>query len=87
MRAQAHGCPSKYCGKFRWHQASALSPLALQVQLLAGTLPSRQLVQQYHLDQYLPLMEAMKRGDLALFDATMEKQQFQFIQEVGGVGG
>ena len=64
-----------------------LAPLAPQVQLLAGTLPSRQLVQQYHLDQYLPLMEAMKRGDLALFDATMEKQQFQFIQEVGGVGG
>lgn len=72
------------------HSACAehpLSPLAPQVQLLAGTLPSRQLVQQYHLDQYLPLMEAMKRGDLALFDATMEKQQFQFIQEVGGVGG
>lgn len=53
-----------------------------QVQLLAGKLPSEKLVEQYHLEQYVPLIQAMKRGDLALFDATMENKQFQFIQEV-----
>lgn len=52
------------------------------MQLLLGRFPSAALVQQYQLQQYQPLMQAMRTGDMRLFDTTMDVQQFTFIQEV-----
>jgi hypothetical protein len=55
----------------------------LQVQLLLGRLPSPALIAAHGLEQYEPIIAAMRGGDVKLFNDTMDAQQFRFIQEVG----
>lgn len=55
---------------------------ALQVQLLLGRLPSPALVAAHGLQQYEPIIIAMRNGDIKLFNDIMDAQQFRFIQEV-----
>jgi hypothetical protein len=56
----------------------------LQVQLLLGRLPSPALIAAHGLQQYEPIIAAMRSGDVKLFNDTMDAQQFRFIQEVRG---
>ena len=59
----------------------------LQVQLLLGRLPSPALIAAHGLQQYEPIIAAMRSGDVKLFNDTMDAQQFRFIQEVRDWGG
>lgn len=69
-----HTCP---------HAPLHLAPALLQVQLLLGRLPSPALIAAHRLQQYEPIIQAMRSGDVRLFNDTMDAQQFRFIQEVG----
>lgn len=54
----------------------------LPVRMLLGVLPSPALMHKYQLEQYQPIAQAVRHGDLQLFDDTMELQQLRFIREV-----
>ncbi|KDD74904.1 hypothetical protein H632_c998p0 [Helicosporidium sp. ATCC 50920] len=53
----------------------------LPVRMLLGVLPSPALMHKYQLEQYQPIAQAVRHGDLQLFDDTMELQQLRFIRE------
>jgi hypothetical protein len=55
----------------------------LQVQLLLGRLPSAPLIAAHGLQQYEPVIAALRHGNVKLFDDALAAQQLQFIQEVG----
>ncbi|KAL6772454.1 hypothetical protein ACKKBG_A30295 [Auxenochlorella protothecoides x Auxenochlorella symbiontica] len=71
----------QHCHRGAVRNKAKILKYLVPVQLLLGRFPSAALVQQYQLQQYQPLMQAMRTGDMRLFDTTMDVQQFTFIQE------
>lgn len=58
----------------------------MQVQLLLGRLPAPAQVAAYGLQQYQPLIAAMRTGNVKLLEDALFNQQHQFIQEVCDLG-
>lgn len=52
----------------------------IPVKLERGRLPSVKLMKKYSLKEYVPLVTAIRRGDLRLFNDTLLKYQDKFIQ-------
>ncbi|GAB4813904.1 hypothetical protein N2152v2_000950 [Parachlorella kessleri] len=71
----------KHCHRAHQRNKALILKYLVPVQLLLGVLPSPQLMQQYGLQQYAPIVQAMRTGDVRLFNDTMAQQQFRFIQE------
>lgn len=51
------------------------------VKLLLGVMPSPQLIEAYALHEYTGLTDAIRCGNLRLFNEYLEKYQEQFIQQ------
>lgn len=52
----------------------------IPVKLERGRLPALTLLKKYNLQEYVPLVTAIKRGDLRLFNETLLKYQDKFIR-------
>lgn len=71
----------RHCHKDAQANKAMVLKYLVPVQLLLGLLPSAALVERYSLQQYLPITQAMRTGDVRLFNDTMAAHQFRFIQE------
>mmetsp|Transcript_24249 Transcript_24249/g.27699 ORF Transcript_24249/g.27699 Transcript_24249/m.27699 type:complete len:281 (-) Transcript_24249:85-927(-) len=52
----------------------------IPVKLVGGRLPTVKLLEKYNLREYIPLVVAIQRGDLRLFNDTLWKYQDKFIR-------
>ena len=52
----------------------------IPVKLERGQLPTVKLLEKYQLQEYVPLVTAIRRGDLRLFNETLMKYQDKFIR-------
>lgn len=73
----------RHCHRNATRNKARILKYLIPVALLLGKLPSAALYEQYPnvLVPYIPLIEAMKSGDLGQFNRTMEEQQTIFIQD------
>lgn len=71
----------QHCHRDHQRNKALVLKYLVPVQLLLGLLPSRALMQQHQLQQYESIVQAMRLGDVQLFNDTMAAQQFRFIQE------
>jgi hypothetical protein len=51
------------------------------VKLLLGIMPSPNLIEEYALEEYTGLTEAIRTGNLQSFNAYLDKYQDRFIQQ------
>jgi hypothetical protein len=58
----------------------------LQIRMLLGVLPSKELLQQYKLTEFEGICDAMRAGDVGLLMRTLDAHQTQLVQ-VGSVMG
>ncbi|EFN51772.1 hypothetical protein CHLNCDRAFT_27542, partial [Chlorella variabilis] len=70
-----------HCHKDAHRNKALILKYLVPVQLLLGRLPSPALVAAHGLQQYEPIIIAMRNGDIKLFNDIMDAQQFRFIQE------
>ncbi|CAH3024806.1 unnamed protein product [Porites evermanni] len=69
----------------RCHRSSSKNKRAIlvyliPVKMLLGYMPNEQLLYKYNLTQFLDVVRAVRMGNLALLNETLERQQVFFIQ-------
>ena len=70
----------KHCHKDAVGNKKRILNYLIPVKLLRGRLPSVKLLEKYNLVEYIPLVIAIRRGDLRTFHKTLEENQDEFIR-------
>lgn len=63
------------------HAVRVLCLCGLQLKMLQGQLPSEKLLQQYGLNHYLVFRDAIARGDVGLFERSMQELTFKMVAD------
>ena len=70
----------RHCHKHSIRNKRRILNYLIPVKLEQGRLPSLELLKKYHLEEYIPLVTAIRRGDLRLFNETLFQHQDKFIR-------
>mmetsp|Transcript_11686 Transcript_11686/g.32838 ORF Transcript_11686/g.32838 Transcript_11686/m.32838 type:complete len:407 (+) Transcript_11686:1356-2576(+) len=68
------------CAKSHKHNKQLVLWFLVPVKMLRGHYPPRDVLSRYHLAEYIDLVQAVHRGDVASFNKTMEKNEGIFIR-------
>ena len=69
-----------HCHKNATSNKKRILNYLIPVKLERGLLPTVKLLKKYNLEEYIPLVTAIRRGDLRQFNDTLLKYQDKFIQ-------
>jgi hypothetical protein len=72
----------KHCHKMAFKNKRSILRYLVPVKLYRGRLPSLALLEKYGLNEFLPLVEGMRRGDLRTFNEGLSLYQDLFIRYV-----
>ena len=72
-----------HCHKNATSNKKRILNYLIPVKLERGLLPTVKLLKKYNLEEYIPLVTAIRRGDLRQFNDTLLKYQDKFIQKGG----
>lgn len=70
----------KHCHKASVHNKKCILRYLVPVKLYRGRLPSSRLLQKYALEEFIPIVEGVRTGDLRTFHDGLVKYQDLFIQ-------
>ncbi|TMW68715.1 hypothetical protein Poli38472_006183 [Pythium oligandrum] len=71
----------KHCRQDKVRNKRMILRFLMPVKLLLGVMPSPRLIQEYSLDEYIGLTEAIRIGNLRLFNEYLDQYQDKFIQQ------
>ncbi|KAF1318918.1 Pci domain-containing protein 2, partial [Globisporangium splendens] len=71
----------KHCHQSKLRNKRMILQFLVPVKLLLGVMPSPQLIEAYALHEYTGLTDAIRGGNLRLFNEYLDKYQEQFIQQ------
>ncbi|KAJ0404185.1 hypothetical protein P43SY_002028 [Pythium insidiosum] len=71
----------KHCHQHSLRNKRMILRFLVPVKLLLGVMPSPQLIQDYALDEYTGLTNAIRTGNLRLFNEYLDRFQDNFIQQ------
>lgn len=69
----------RHCHKDHYHNRRLILQILVPVRLQRGRIPKASLLTRYRLEQFQPLCDALRTGDVRLFTTTMEAQRNFFI--------
>jgi nuclear mRNA export protein PCID2/THP1 len=72
----------RHCHKDAWKNKRNILRYLVPVKLYRGRLPTSALLQKYGLQEFVPLVEGMRRGDLRTFNEGLTFYQDLFIRYV-----
>jgi hypothetical protein len=70
----------EHCHKDAIRNKKKILNYLIPVKLMRGRLPSAELMKKYSLVEYIPLVNAIWKGDLRTFHITLQDNQDQFIR-------
>jgi len=70
----------EHCHKDAVRNKRKILNYLIPVKLMRGRLPSVELLVKYNLVEYIPLVDAIRKGDLKTFHITLQDNQDQFIR-------
>jgi hypothetical protein len=70
----------EHCHKKAIENKKKILNYLIPVKLMRGRLPSVNLLKKYSMVEYIPLVTAIRRGDLRTFHRTMQDNQDKFIR-------